>query len=272
MSIVVPPDTIAAGVTMVSERAPGPSAPARSKPSLRGWIKRREHPVADFVYRAAKRARNAQLPCIPPIHRPLYLLRNGSLNALHELRRTLWWTPLFQSRLLRPAKELYLFSGVPLVLGKLEMEFGRGCTISGHTTLTGRTADSATPRLTVGNNSEIGWQVTIAVGRRVIIGDNVLVAARCFLAGYPGHPQDPARRAAHMPDDDSQVGDIILEDGVWLATDVTVMSGVRIGKGSIVTAGSVVFRDIPPNVIATGNPARVAGPIKMDPSPEQTSN
>ena len=82
----------------------------------------------------------------------------------------------------------------------------------------------------------------------------------------------PARRAAHMPDDDSQVGDIILEDGVWLATDVTVMSGVRIGKGSIVTAGSVVFRDIPPNVIATGNPARVAGPIKMDPSPEQTSN
>ena len=57
MSIVVPPDTIAAGVTMVSERAPGPSAPARSKPSLRGWIKRREHPVADFVYRAAKRAR-----------------------------------------------------------------------------------------------------------------------------------------------------------------------------------------------------------------------
>ena len=259
MSIVVPPDTIAAGVTMVSERAPGPSAPARSKPSLRGWIKRREHPVADFVYRAAKRARNAQLPCIPPIHRPLYLLRNGSLNALHELRRTLWWTPLFQSRLLRPAKELYLFSGVPLVLGKLEMEFGR-------------TADSATPRLTVGNNSELGWQVTIAVGRRVIIGDNVLVAARCFLAGYPGHPQDPARRAAHMPDEDSQVGDLIREDGVWLATDVTVMSGVRIGKGSIVTAGSVVFRDIPPNVIATGNPARVAGPIKMDPSPEQTSN
>jgi acetyltransferase-like isoleucine patch superfamily enzyme len=152
---------------------------------------------------------------------------------------------------------------MPLVMGSLAIEFGSDCRISGKTTLTGRTASPEQPRLIVGNNVEIGWQTTIAVGTRVVIGNNVLIAGNSFLAGYPGHPIDPRRRARNEPDTPDQIGDIILEDDVWLATDVAVLAGVRIGKGTIVTAGSVVFRDLPPGVIATGNPARVVAPIPV---------
>ncbi|WP_413701779.1 acyltransferase [Psychromonas sp. KJ10-10] len=60
-----------------------------------------------------------------------------------------------------------------------------------------------------------------------------------------------------MPETDDQVGDIILEKDVWLATGVSVMAGVRIGTGSIILAGSVVSKDIPPMVLAGGIPARV---------------
>ncbi len=148
-------------------------------------------------------------------------------------------------------------------MGSLAIEFGSDCRISGKTTLTGRTASPEQPRLIVGNNVEIGWQTTIAVGTRVVIGNNVLIAGNSFLAGYPGHPIDPRRRARNEPDTPDQIGDIILEDDVWLATDVAVLAGVRIGKGTIVTAGSVVFRDLPPGVIATGNPARVVAPIPV---------
>jgi serine acetyltransferase len=45
------------------------------------------------------------------------------------------------------------------------------------------------------------------------------------------------------------------------------MAGVRIGRGTIVTAGSVVFRDLPPGVIATGNPARPVGVVAVASAP-----
>ena len=60
-----------------------------------------------------------------------------------------------------------------------------------------------------------------------------------------------------MPDTEDQVGDIVIENDVWLATGVTVLAGVRIGRGSIVAANSVVTRDLPPGVLAAGAPARV---------------
>ncbi len=53
------------------------------------------------------------------------------------------------------------------------------------------------------------------------------------------------------------MGDIILEDDVWLATGVSVMAGVRIGRGTIVAAGSVVTHDLPAGVLAGGIPAQV---------------
>ncbi|WP_060586152.1 hypothetical protein [Aeromonas schubertii] len=90
-----------------------------------------------------------------------------------------------------------------------------------------------------------------------MLGDHVRIAGRAFLAGYPGHPLDAEARARGEPDQESQVGDIILEDHVWLATGVMVMAGVRIGRGTVVAAGSVVTRDLPADVVAAGNPARV---------------
>ena len=55
-------------------------------------------------------------------------------------------------------------------------------------------------------------------------------------------------------------GSIIIEDGAWLGYGVIVLSGVRIGKGAVVGAGSVVTSDIPDEGIAGGVPAKI---IKM---------
>jgi acetyltransferase-like isoleucine patch superfamily enzyme len=55
-------------------------------------------------------------------------------------------------------------------------------------------------------------------------------------------------------------GRILIDDDAWLGFGVIVLSGVRIGKGAVVGAGSVVTRDIPDGAIAVGSPARV---IKM---------
>lgn len=227
---------------------------------VRQWVKRRDDPLADAAYRLAKGARHASLPVVPGLHRALYGLHAAVAGGWAYLTRALWYTPLFQSRLSRPAPGLFLYGGMPLVTGPVAMTLGRGCRVSGHVTISGR-AGSTNPRLEVGDNVDIGWQTTIAVGRRVRIGNNARIAGQAFLAGYPGHPMDAAARAAGLPDTEDQVGDIVLEDDVWLATGVMVMTGVTIGARTVVAAGSVVTKDLPPDVLAGGCPARIIRPI-----------
>ncbi len=221
--------------------------------AVKTWIKKREHPIAKMVYAAA---RGGAVPCIPVVHKALYGTHKAITHLWADLIRRFYTTPLFCSQLQAPAKQLYLYGGMPYMAGNLEVTVGKGCRISGQTTFTGRPASGQTA-LIIGDNCDVGWQTTIAVGTKVQLGDNVRIAGRAFLAGYPGHPLDAQDRAAGLPDTDDQTGDIILEDDVWLGTGVTVLAGVSIGKGSIIGAGSVVTHNIPAGVMAAGVPARV---------------
>jgi acetyltransferase-like isoleucine patch superfamily enzyme len=230
--------------------------------SLRQWVKARQHPAADLAYRIAFGLRGFSMPMLPGVHRALFATHIGVRNLLQSLLRIFWYTPLFQSRLTGPAPGLFLYGGMPLVLGPVQMSFGVDCRVSGQTTISGRTSGSDLPCLFVGKNCDIGWQTTIAVGRTIQIGDNVRIAGRALLAGYPGHPVDALARARGDADTQDQIGDIVVEDDVWLATGVTVLAGVRIGRGTIVGAGSVVTHDLPPGVLAAGVPARVLRTIE----------
>jgi acetyltransferase-like isoleucine patch superfamily enzyme len=225
--------------------------------SLRRWLKAGESPLAERLYRFARWLRVASLPVIPAVHGPLYVFHRGVADGISGAKRIIWFTPLFQARLEAPAPRLYVYDGLPLVMGNVCIRIGSDCRVGGMINITGRTSAPVTPQLVVGNNCDIGWGSSLAVGSRITIGDNVRLAANVHLAGYPGHPIDAAARARGEPETDDQVGDIFLEDDVWLATGVTVTKGVRIGRGTIVGAGSVVTRDLPPFVLAGGAPARV---------------
>jgi acetyltransferase-like isoleucine patch superfamily enzyme len=232
--------------------------------TARRWVKTRNSPVSNLAYRIITGARTTSMPVMPGIHAGLYHLHRTVISLLGHAARILWYTPLFQSQLTHPAQRLHVYSGMPLILGSVAITFGDRVRISGQSTISGRSTGTFEPVLLVGDNVDIGWQTTIAVGRRVEIGNNVRIAGRAFLAGYPGHPLDAAERAAGLPEHDDQVGDIVLEDDVWLASGVSVMAGVRIGRGTIVAAGSVVAKDLPPGVIAAGVPARIVRHLKPE--------
>jgi len=56
---------------------------------------------------------------------------------------------------------------------------------------------------------------------------------------------------------------ITIENNVWLGGNVTVLAGVTIGENSVIGAGSVVTKNIPPNTLAVGNPCKVIKEIKQ---------
>ncbi|MGB0683905.1 MAG: acyltransferase [Magnetovibrionaceae bacterium] len=225
--------------------------------TLKRRIKAGESPLARLVLRAHGAWCTFEVPVIPGIHSGLWSLHRAIQNVTAWGTRVFYYTPMFKSRLQGKAPRLNLYGGLPYVGGPVRISFGSDCRLSAATTITGRWAGRETPELVVGDNVGIGWQTTIAVGTRVVLEDNVRIAGRAFLAGYPGHPIDARDRAKGLPDTEDQIGEIKLERDVWLGTGVTVSAGVTIGKGTIVAAGSVVSRDLPPGVLAGGVPARV---------------
>ena len=86
----------------------------------------------------------------------------------------------------------------------------------------------------------------ITIGNRVMFGPRV-----CLYTA--GHPLDAATRNTGL-----EFGKpIAIGDDVWLGGNVVVLPGVTIGAGTVVAAGSVVRRELPPHVLAAGNPCQV---------------
>ena len=107
----------------------------------------------------------------------------------------------------------------------------------------------------IGSNSRI-YGSSINAYERVEIGRNCLIAANCQIMDANGHELSFSN-LENRPFTKDKGKAVVIEDNVWLGTGVIILPGVRIGKGSIVGAGSVVARDIPPMCLAAGNPARV---------------
>lgn len=112
-----------------------------------------------------------------------------------------------------------------------------------------------------GTNCFVNFNLVVLDCCPVIIGNDVLMGPNCTLA-TPIHPMLIEERKVKFkedgtPYDEEYAAPINIEDGCWLASNVTVCGGVTIGKGAIIGAGSVVTRDIPEGVFAAGNPCRV---------------
>ncbi len=105
----------------------------------------------------------------------------------------------------------------------------------------------------VGDRSAIGMDALV-IGP-LTVGDDVMMGPRCVLISEghgAGSVDVPMNRQGFVPS-----RRIVIEDDVWIGAGVTILPGRRIGRGSIVGAGSVVTRDVPPYSIVGGNPATV---------------
>lgn len=108
----------------------------------------------------------------------------------------------------------------------------------------------------IGENFFANVNLTIIDDTRVTIGDNVLIGANVCLC-TTGHPIDPPLRVTGK----LYAFPVEIGDGVWIGNGAIINPGIRIGRNSVIGAGSVVTKDVPPDVVAVGNPCRVLRPI-----------
>jgi acetyltransferase-like isoleucine patch superfamily enzyme len=102
----------------------------------------------------------------------------------------------------------------------------------------------------VGRNVFINQNCTFYDLGGLHIGDDVMIGPNvCIMTA--SHPLDPSQRRSVT------IGKrIVIERNVWIAAGATIIGGVTVGENSVVAAGSVVTRDVPPHSLVAGNPAR----------------
>ena len=110
--------------------------------------------------------------------------------------------------------------------------------------------------LVILDNTYIGPRCIIGAGGGITIGSNVTTGAGVELLA-----EDHMFSDAKLPINEQGVArkGIVIEDDVWIGNRVIVLDGVRVSRGAVIGAGSIVTKDVPPDTIVAGNPARAIG-------------
>lgn len=120
-----------------------------------------------------------------------------------------------------------------------------------------------TPEIQIGNNVSFNYNCHIGAIDKIVISDNVMVGSNVLITDHSHGRLDSSDNDYHTWERPLfSKGPVIIEDNVWLGENVCVLPNVTIGKNSVIGCNSVVNKDIPANVIAAGNPARIIKQLK----------
>ena len=158
---------------------------------------------------------------------------------------------------LKAGRNLVLENNCELNCNSLQgMSFGSNVTIGAHVLIRpsniygGQIGEG----LTIGDNSNIGPYSYVGCSGLVTIGDNVMISPRVSIYAE-NHNFD----SVDIPMKEQGVirATVVIESDCWIASNSVILPGVKVGKGSVVAAGSIVTKDVPSYSIVAGNPAKV---------------
>lgn len=124
-----------------------------------------------------------------------------------------------------------------------------GLRAGANTYLFGGSELMAPEKITMAGNCHVGRNTLLDGRGGLTIGRNVVIAGRCIILTADHDPESP--------DFAGRLGAVAIEDRVWIGTRATVLKGVTLGTGAVVSAGAVVHDDVAPWTIVAGVPAKV---------------
>lgn len=122
-------------------------------------------------------------------------------------------------------------------------------------------------KISIGENCYVGDLSRIWSAEEIVIGNDVLISHNVGITDTNAHETDPVERSVNskiilqtgLPKQKGSVvsSPVIIKDKAWINFNSIILKGVTIGEGAIVSAGSVVTKDVAPYTVVGGNPARV---------------
>jgi acetyltransferase-like isoleucine patch superfamily enzyme len=218
-------------------------------------IRKAENPFYLWLKRIARLIIYKNIPAPKFIFRPLYQALVLWRVIMPLILSKFIYVPIFKARCLKCGDNINIQNSIPWIEGNLDIEIGDYVVLDACIFTSGKTEER--PLLQIGDNTILGHKTAVNVGRYVKIGNNCLIAPGVLITDNDGHPINPDRRVMLETVGKNEIKPIILEDNVWVGTRAIILKGVTIGTGSIVSAQSVVTRNIPPNSIVQGCPARI---------------
>lgn len=190
----------------------------------------------------------------------LYRVRNRISAYINRLRLTIYGIRYGSNCVIHGKLYIKLFPTAKCIIGD-NLYFSSGWNVNALcTNKRGTIYATDCAIITIGNN--VGMSSTVLWAHKEIkIGNNVKIGGNCVIIDTDSHSIDYLKR--RNPDTDWGIAkSVVIEDDVMLGMNTIVLKGVTIGTRTVVGAGSVVTKDLPPDCIAGGNPAKVIRYVK----------
>ncbi len=199
-----------------------------------------------------------RLPMIQPLWGALYAERELRLGRIWPLvAKILYREPLLRYRCGAVGARPTIEGAIPQIYGNGRVTIGHDVVLGGRNTWAVGFHWSPDAVLEIGDRVLIGYQTTLSVAIGLRIGDDTIMAPNVQIYDNPSHPLSPSRRLAHDPLRPDECAPVSIGRNVWIGSNAIIMRGVTIGDGSVVAAGSIVTRDVPPRTLVAGSPAVV---------------
>jgi acetyltransferase-like isoleucine patch superfamily enzyme len=242
-------------------RADGIS-PGPERQSLRGKLATSQGFLPRVLRRGYRAVRSFSIPAPRVLIKPLLWLFMAARECYQFALRVFVCEPLFKAYCKKYGRRLRTDCYVHFVQGAGDIILGDDVIFDGRITITFAARFADHPLLEVGNNTAIGHNCEFRIGKRISIGNNCNLSGGTILMDSNGHPGDPQLRWTGRAPDSEDVRPIVIRDGVWIGLRCIIFPGVKIGEGSIVSAGSIIRNHVPPYSVVAGNPAKVMFRLK----------
>ncbi len=141
------------------------------------------------------------------------------------------------------------------ILGWRSVTLGRNVVICEGSWINVNAYDPKETSISIGDFSLIGRRNSISSGKRIMLGPYTLTGPNCNIIGSDHIYSNPLQPYVTTGSTTDTV--IVVEANCWLGASVTIIGNVVIGRGSVIGAGALVTKDVPPFSIAIGSPARI---------------
>jgi acetyltransferase-like isoleucine patch superfamily enzyme len=246
-----------------------PSRPGRQ--SWRRYLATADAPIAVGIRWCYRRLRTLSIPVPLVVVKPLVWIFLRVRSCYYQFLRIFVCEPFFKACCKRYGRNLRTDCYLHWIQGNGDIVLGNNVRVDGKCAFNFGSRFVDRPVLEIGDNSGVGHGCRFVIGRRITIGRNTVISGETIVLDSNGHSSDATSRLLKEPPEQDDVRPVVIGDGVWIGMRCLIFPGVRIGDGSVVSAGSVVRSHVPPYSVVAGNPAKVVFRLRKPSDPAVVS-